>query len=212
MVLFLNAKIIAEIPEASGICFCESSKTLFVANDEGYIYEINKKGDILRKKFLGKHDLEGVTCDKNFLYFIDERNILLKISYNFELLEKIEIKDIKKSKKSGLEGITKYKNYFYVSQQKSKYIFLIDKNGKLIEKTYIGIKDISGIDIHNDILYIISDKNNILIKYNVKTKKIVKKVKLPKFAQEGIAITKNNLFFADDNGRILKLKMEKICN
>jgi uncharacterized protein YjiK len=212
MFLSLNAKTIANIPEASGICLCKQSNTLFVANDEGYIYELNKKGKVLRKKFLGKYDLEGVTCDKNFLYFIDERNVILKISYNFELLKKIKIKEIKKSKKSGLEGITKYRDGFYISKQDSKSIFLVNEDGKLIEKIYIGIKDISGLDVNKDILYIISDKSDVLLKYDIKNRKIIKKIKLPKFAQEGVAVGKKQLFFADDNGKILKFKMDKLCN
>jgi hypothetical protein len=38
-----NHKKIAEIPEASGVCYMEKSNSFFVANDEGKIYEINKK-------------------------------------------------------------------------------------------------------------------------------------------------------------------------
>ena len=62
--LNLNAKTIAKIPEASGIVYVKKTNSLFVANDEGTIYELTKKGKILRKKFLGKYDLEGITYDK----------------------------------------------------------------------------------------------------------------------------------------------------
>jgi hypothetical protein len=36
-------KKIAEIPEASGICFIESSNTFLVVNDEGILYEMDSK-------------------------------------------------------------------------------------------------------------------------------------------------------------------------
>ncbi len=50
--IFANIKIIAKIPEASGISYSKSSNTLFVVNDEGTIYELSTKGKILRKKSL----------------------------------------------------------------------------------------------------------------------------------------------------------------
>ena len=61
----LNAKVIAKIPEASGICFIKKSNTLIVSNDEGWLYELKTNGKILRKKYLGKYDLEGVAYDKS---------------------------------------------------------------------------------------------------------------------------------------------------
>ena len=212
MFLSLNAKVLSKIPEASGICLSPKTNTLFIANDEGYIYELSKKGKILRKKFLGKYDLEGVTSDKNYLYFLDERNIILKLSYNFKILKKIKITDIKKNKKHGLEGITKYKQGFLVSKQSSKSIFYINEKGKLLKKFKIGFKDIAGLYIYKDILYIVSDRNNLLLKYNLKNQHIIQKYNLPKFAQEGIVVTKKHIFFADDNGRVLKSKIGEICN
>ena len=206
MIGFLNAKVIAKIPEASGISISPKTNTLFVANDEGSIYEIDKKGKILRKKFLGKYDLEGVTCGKKFLYFLDEQNMILKLSYEFKIIKKTKIKDIKKDKKHGLEGITKYKNGFLISKQSSKSLFFVDKKGKVIKKFHIGFKDIAGLDVKGDILYIVSDRNDVLIEYDIKKEKIIKQTKLPKFAQEGIAVGKNNFFFADDNGRVLKVR------
>ena len=72
---------LVHIPEASGICYAKNTNSLFVANDEGKVFEISTEGKILRKKQLGKYDLEGVTCDekKGKLYFAVEGddNILI---------------------------------------------------------------------------------------------------------------------------------------
>ena len=60
-------------------------------------------------------------------------------------------------------------------------------------------------------LYMLSDKKNLLIKYDLKNNKTIKKIKLPKFAQEGICFDdKKNIYIADDDGRILKYKAKKI--
>ncbi len=57
----------------------------------------------------------------------------------------------------------------------------------------------------------ISDKKNLLIKYDIKNKKTIKKIKLKKSAQEGICFDeKDNIYIADDNGRVLKYKAKKL--
>lgn len=48
--LFAKEKVIAKIPEASGIVYSEKSNTLFVVNDEGTIYEVSLRGKIKREK------------------------------------------------------------------------------------------------------------------------------------------------------------------
>ncbi len=70
--LFSKEKEIANIPEASGICYSKTSDTLFVVNDEGRVYEITTKGKILREKRIGKYDLEAID--------IDEKNSLLLLA------------------------------------------------------------------------------------------------------------------------------------
>ncbi|PLY04347.1 MAG: hypothetical protein C0625_16865 [Arcobacter sp.] len=68
--IFAKEKVIAKIPEASGITYSKKSNSLFVVNDEGSIYELSLDGRILREKKLGKYDLEGITID-------DENDLLL---------------------------------------------------------------------------------------------------------------------------------------
>jgi hypothetical protein len=64
-----EGKVIAKIPEASGISYCSSDDTLVVANDEGTYYKITPKGKILQKTKLGEYDLEGVVCEDTRLIF-----------------------------------------------------------------------------------------------------------------------------------------------
>jgi len=237
-VLNLNAKTIAKIPEASGITYVSKSNSLFVVNDEGTIYELSKKGKILRKKYLGKYDLEGVTYDKQndkLLLAVegDESIIVLnRSSLDFEKEIKIKrkfkkLKLLKKSKKAGIEAIAIAENGdIYLSNQSritynkklkvnASVVFKIDslgkKKAKIIEVFNHGYIDIAGLTFHNGYLYMISDKKNLLIKYDIKNNKTIKKIKLPKSAQEGICFDdKNNIYIADDNGRVLKYKKDKL--
>jgi len=237
-VLNLNAKTIAKIPEASGIAYVQKSNSLFVANDEGTIYEITKKGKIVRKRFLGKYDLEGITYDKTndklLLAVEGDESILVlnRSSLDFEKEIKIKrkykkLKLLKKSKKAGIEAIAMDDNGdIYLSNQSritynkklkvnASVVFKIGsqkKNkAKIIEVFNHGYIDIAGLTFHDGYLYMTSDKKNLLIKYDIKNNKTVKKIKLPKSAQEGICFDdNNNIYIADDNGRILKYKANKL--
>ena len=225
MLSTINAKVIAKIPEASGICYIQDLKQLIVVNDEGWIYRLTKKGKILEKKLLGKYDLEGITFDETSqkLYLAcEKKNSILVLNINtFKILQKIKIKKkykdisiLKKSTNSGIEAIAIKDSEIYLSNQ-SSVIFKIGKfknnKTKIIEIYNHGYVDIAGLTFHNNYLYMTSDKKNLLIKYDIKTNKTIKKIKLPKSAQEGICFDENNnIYIADDNGRILKYKAKKL--
>ena len=220
--------VIANVPEASGICYSKYSNTLFVANDEGRVYELSREGKILRKKRLGDYDLEGVACDnkKAQLYFAVEGsdNILVVKQKTLKVIKKININReykgrilLVKDKKRGLEGITMDNKYFYLSNQSErKYprkdpsvIVKIDR----ITKKKANIKgmidhkqlDIAGLAMHQGYLYMVSDTDNKLIQYDIRRDKVVSIKKLPDFAQEGVTFDDQGyIYFADDNGRVLK--------
>ncbi len=220
--------VIANVPEASGICYSKHSDTLFVANDEGRIYELSREGKILRKKRLGDYDLEGVACDekKAQLYFAVEGsdNILVVKQKTFKVIKKININReykgrtlLVKDKKRGLEGITMDDKYFYLSNQSErKYprkdpsvIVKIDRKVKKKSdiKDMIDHKqlDVAGLEMHNGYLYMVSDTDNKLIKYDIRRDKVVWVKALPDFAQEGVTFDDQGyIYFADDNGRVLK--------
>ncbi|NVJ54521.1 MAG: SdiA-regulated domain-containing protein [Campylobacteraceae bacterium] len=231
--LFAKEKVIAKIPEASGIVYSEKSNTLFVVNDEGTIYELSLKGKIKREKKLGDYDLEGIAIDekKNILLLANEENdeIILLNKKDFSLIKKIKIKGsykgnkVLKKGKNGIEGITLYKDKIYASNQSNKpypkedssvVIILDNKSKKKLKIKDIidhGYKDIAGLCFYKDFLYLVSDDANLLIKYDINSKKTIKEYKLSKkYAQEGITFDKKgNLYIADDKGKILKLKIDE---
>ncbi len=220
--------VIANVPEASGICYSQYSDTLFVANDEGKVYELSPEGKILRKKRLGDYDLEGVACDdkKAQLYFAVEGSddILVVKQKRLKVIKKININReykgttlLVKDKKRGIEGITMDDKYFYLSNQSErKYprsdpsvIVKIDRfSGKKADiKGMIDHKqfDIAGLAMHNGYLYMVSDTDNKLIKYDIQRDKVISVKELPDFAQEGVTFDDQGyIYFADDNGRVLR--------
>lgn len=231
--LFAKEEVIAKIPEASGVVYSKTSNSLFVVNDEGTVYELSLKGEILRKAKIGKYDLEAISIDekREILLLANEKEdeiILIKKS-DFSIIKHSKIKGkYKKNKiikkgKNGIEGLTLYKNRIYASNQSNKpypkedssVIVILDynevlnkKKAKIIDIIDHGYKDIAGLCFYEDFLYMLSDKQNLLIKYDINRKKVIKEYKLSKkYAQEGITFDKDGtLYIADDKGKILKLK------
>jgi len=221
-----DLKVIATIPEASGICFSKNTNTLFVANDEGIVYEISKEGNIIRKKIFSNYDLEGVACTKNKLYLAVEGNdnILVLKKDTLEIIKEIDISRthgginiLKKDKSHGLEGIAIFNSKIYLSNQSydmyptedSSVILTVDlysnKKRNIIDILNHTYTDIAGLTFRNNELYMLSDSEDLLI--NLYT---LKEYKLPNFAQEGIAFdNQNNIYFADDDGRVLKGKFNE---
>jgi uncharacterized protein YjiK len=224
---FGYADKIVDIPEASGIDYCSSSDTLVVANDEGWYYEITTDGKIVSKTRVKKYDLEGVVCgDDHFLFAVEDKG-LLKVNRATKKMKLIAIeqkyngKKIKLlDKKSGIEGIAKVDDIYYLSKQskKRKKSFIVaikikNAKAKIVDVIKHKIADTAGLTYHQGSLYMVSDKGNILIEYNLDKQKIVSKTKLSKSHQEGITFdTKGFFYIADDGGSILKYSKELLSN
>jgi uncharacterized protein YjiK len=218
-----NPHKIASISEASGISYCKDSKTLFVVGDEGDLYEILEDGKILRQKHLGDFDLEGVVCKKDSLFLAQENGKILKVDRKTFRIKELKIggKEFKFSKKNGIEGIASLddKKFILAIQSKkkknAKFLIIKIKNDRAkIEKILNSqIIDSAGLDFKDNILFVVSDKKDKLYTFDLTSKRILKKFKLPKFAQEGVALDGNgNIFFADDDGGVFKYKTKEILS
>ncbi|MEA2048707.1 MAG: SdiA-regulated domain-containing protein [Campylobacterota bacterium] len=215
-----NTHTIANIPEASGIDYCANTQTLMVANDEGSFYEISSNGDTIQKYKLGKYDLEGVVCHENEVVFAVEEGALLFVSRDTRETRELKLKGkkFKLSKKSGIEGLAYHDGLYYMSVQakeKKDAKILVVKAGKNFVKVKDviehGIVDAAGLYYRDGKLYIVSDKKDKLYVYSLKKGKVIKKLKLDKFAQEGITFdTEGYVYFADDDGSVKKYTLKEL--
>ncbi len=216
-----KGEVIANIPEASGISYCKNSDTLIVVNDEGRYYEISKKGKVLHKVKLGKYDLEGVVCEDNKLIFALENKGVLVVDKKSGKKKKIALDTMYQGKKvplfdkkEGVEGIAKVDNLLYLAKQSKKkkesFIAVFRMKpypSRMVDMIEHHIVDTAGLTFHEGYLYMVSDKKDLLIKYDVEKKKQIKKIKLKEGAWEGIAFdNKGNVYLADDDGRVVKYK------
>jgi len=201
---------------------------LYVVSDEGMLYTLTTDGVIKRRKKLGDYDFEGVACDSRrgrlILAIEGDDDLLIVDRTDFTPLKRITVKRRFQKRKilakggNGLEGITLAPNgtLYLANQSNHKYphadpsvIVTLPyphaKKGVITGVIDIQKIDLAGLDWHRGRLYIVSDKKDRLYRYNPKSRKIDLERKLPKFAQEGVAFdTKGNLYFSDDDGRVLK--------
>ena len=220
-----KGKTIAKIDEASGVGYCKDTKSFIIANDEGTYYEISKKGRTLRKEKLGNYDLEGVVCEGDKLFFaVEDKGILIidrakgtkkEITLNTSYKgKKVKIFN----KKAGIEGIAKDGNLIYLAKQskKSKESFIVVVKlepypSRIVDILQHHIKDTAGLTIYKNNLYMVSDKKDLLIKYNLKKRKITKKIELEEGSWEGIDFdNKGDIYLADDDGRVVKFKHKEL--
>ncbi len=210
---------IAKIPEASGISYCKDSDTLIVANDEGRYYEIDREGNILNKKKVGKYDLEGVVCtDEDYIFVIEKKGLLFVNKKNGKK-KKVTVDAAYRNKKlslfdkkHGVEGIAKNGDTLYLAKQAKKkhdsFVAVVhfDRyHTKIIDLIKHKISDTAGLTFHNGYLYMVSDKKDLLVQYDLEKEKVTYKIKLPKAALEGIAFDgKGFVYIADDDGYVLK--------
>ncbi len=220
-----SSKTISKIDEASGVGYCSQTKSFIIANDEGTYYEIDKKGKIIHQENLGKYDLEGVVCDGDRLLFaVEDKGILIidrvkgtkqEININTEYKGK-KLKLF--NKKAGIEGIAKDGNLIYLAKQskKSKESFIVVVKlepypSRIVDILQHHIKDTAGLTIYKNNLYMVSDKKDLLIKYNLKKRKITKKIELEEGSWEGIDFdNKGDIYLADDDGRVVKFKHKEL--
>jgi uncharacterized protein YjiK len=212
---------IADIPEASGISYCQESDTLVVANDEGTFYELSTSGAILSEHKLGYYDLEGVVCEKEHFVFAVEKGELLVVTRSKSKIKHLKVKGqgFKLTKKASIEGIAKVGKFYYLSIQEKKrkenakilVVKLGANHAKVVKVINSNIIDSAGMEYHDKKLYIVSDKKDKLYVYNLKKQQIKKKIKLPKFAQEGVTFDKSgNVYFADDDGAVMKYSKKEL--
>jgi uncharacterized protein YjiK len=220
-----RGEVIAQIPEASGISYCSRDDTLIVANDEGRYYRLTTNGKIIQEKKLGSYDLEGVVCEEGQIFFaLEDKGVLLidiqtgkkqKIAPDTQYLgKKLSLFD----KKSGVEGIAKAGKTLYLAKQSNKkkrsfvaVVSIASSPPRIIDVIKHQLADTAGLAYHKGYLYMVSDKEDLLVKYDLHKKKREQEVKLGKGAWEGIAFdTKGNVYLADDNGRVVKYKKKKL--
>lgn len=212
--------ILNSVAEPSGITYNPQTELIYIVGDEGYIYECNSSGEVLRSQYLGSFDLEGITynIDNNNLYCLEEKSPRL-LEVDIKTLSIITIFSLKSIVKRGtkqFESITYSPKdqihpgqFFIGSSIKSSKSGLItslvlkNKNVYKANEYKLPLWDIAGLSYSNNTLLMVSDNKDILATLNL-TSSEYKAYDISGSNQEGIAtLGDSKILILDEVNKIL---------
>ena len=175
----------------SDVCMSEGGNSLYIVGDDGYLYETDLVGKVLRSSKRVGWDYEGVCQDEKFIYVADERG------RRVTLFDKVTFEPVKTfpvqyggAMNYGFESITyneTKKCFVMVSEKNPALLYEFDEKFQpfnQIEMNEIG--EVSSARYYKGFLYLLSDEKMTVYKLNPITYSIISKVKVPVNNPEGL--------------------------
>lgn len=203
-------KIYIDIPEPSDLCIHPNAKSLFIVSDNGFLYETDLEGKIIRKADYKGLDCEGVYADEKNVYVAEEFSRKIRV-FDIETLtnHKTVYLEYNGGRNSGYEAVTfnKAKNRFVLLTEKNPiYLFELDENLQKVNEFNLSkiSRDISAATYHNDHLWLLGDEDMTVYKLNPKTYEVLSSWKIPVVNPEGLTFDQNgNMLILSDDMQLL---------
>jgi uncharacterized protein YjiK len=201
---------VIDIPEPSDICMHPNQKSFFIVSDDGYLFETDLKGDVIRKSTYRGLDSEAVHADENYVYVVEEftRKIIVLDIKNLETVRTVHHPYAGGRNKS-YEAFTfnKAKEVFVLLTEKEPiYLFELDKNLNKINEINMNhiARDISAATYFENHLWLLSDEDRTVFKLNPTTYEVINKWIVPVVNPEGITFQENGtmIIISDDMERM----------
>jgi uncharacterized protein YjiK len=201
--------ITTQVKEPSDIAihpFKENS--FFMVSDNGFVYEINQNGDIVKESLFRGIDTEAVFAKDSVVYVIEEfgRKInQLKID-NLEPFQKNTIQ-FGGGRNKGFESFTyneSKKKFVVITEKDPILLFELDEKMTVVNEIDLSkiARDISASTFYNNKIWLLSDEDRTLFQLDSLTYKVENKWLLPIINPEGIAFTKDNQFIVVSDDRM----------
>jgi len=200
------------VPEPSGLDLTYEEDGFWTVSDEtSTIYKLDADGNVVKTLKIEGIDFEGITViDDTTLAIVLERErevVVLDTSGNEINRAKLPFEG---EANSGLEGITYNPNngHFYILNEKKPSLLIeLNNNFEVLNVDTLNFaKDVSGIylDVENNVLWMLSDENQIIIKTDLRGN-LIEKVSISIVQPEGITIDKKGkrLYVVSDNRETL---------
>ena len=205
------------ISEPSDICLNQTKDGFYIVSDDGLLFETDLEGKVKRKAVFHGFDFEGVFADQNGVYVMDERT---RIVHTFSLSDlalkrSVEIPYIG-GRNKGFESLTwnASKNQFLAFTEKDPtWIFELDQNFSVLNKQKLkGPSDISAAAFSKGKLFILSDEDHAIFRYNPETMEKEKKFKLDIINPEGLTFGPDGSLYvvSDDLGMLYRFESKPL--
>lgn len=169
--LVIDAQYSLAIPEPSDICYAAASNTYYVVSDNGFLYETDAKGAILRKADYTGYDFEAVYVEGDKIFVSEERTRLV-LEFDRLTLKKTHTYTIPDNgaRNKGVESLTflPSKNAFLaITEKEPKKMMEFTKEWTMSNTTtFQGVSDISAATYYNGALYLLSDEEHCVLRLN----------------------------------------------
>ena len=194
------------VGEPSDLGFSPDGKTMFIASDQGFLYETDLEGKVIRKADYEIIDCEGIFVDDKYVYVAEETTRKVKL---FDIktlkLERTVYLPYAGARNKGYEGLTfnKTRNRFAIVTEKDPiYIFELDLDLRVVNEINVSqmARDISSISYHDNFIWMLSDEDRTVFKVNPNTYEVIAKWIVPIPNPEGLAFDAdgNMLIQSDD--------------
>jgi len=209
---FEHFRSLNKIPEPSDIVYDKESNHFFIVSDHGILFECDLSGNIIRKAPEEGLDFEGVEVKDSFVYVSDEtpRKVYKYRKSDLSLVKTYQVSwggALNRAFESITYNYTK-KCFLLVSQEPVS-IIEYDDNFKEIERyPFHGVRDMSGARWYKDKLYLLSNKDECIIKCDPATYAPIEYYKINVLNPEGLAFDAfdNVLITSDDLQRLYFFK------
>ncbi|TVR79012.1 MAG: hypothetical protein EA412_07210 [Chitinophagaceae bacterium] len=163
--------ILLSIPEPSGITMNLTNDGFFIVSDDGYLYETNLRGDIIRKSSFTGIDFEAVYVDSNFVYVVEESNRRIRFFDHENLsLQRTVYVPYSGGRNKGFESFTynhAKSKWILITEKDPIVIFELNHDFQVTNKVIIQLaRDISDATWYDDSLWLLSDEDRKIIKVN----------------------------------------------
>jgi uncharacterized protein YjiK len=194
-----------QVQEPSDLIYSPISQTFFVASDNGYLAEIDKKGNLLQKSEVFGIDFEGICLHNNQIIAVDETpRMFYRLERDFSVIHQKRI-NYSGGRNKGFESIAFHplkKTFLTATEKDPSILFELDTLFNVLgeKRLPFRIGDISALAYHENFLWILSDEDRTLYKCHIENFSLQKSFLLPIINPEGLAFDeKGDLYICSDD-------------
>jgi uncharacterized protein YjiK len=211
-----NKSFTTAVPEPSDACLSANEQSLFVVSDDGFLFETDLEGKILKKSNIVGIDFEAICLANGLLYISDEsaRKIYcvnpsdLTINKTFNL-------SYSAGRNSGFEAIAfnEAKKLFYLVSEKSPIVIRVynEQFQQVNEINFDTTTDISSAYFYQNNLWLLSDEEHVIMQLD-ENYKVVKQYDLKILNPEGFFFNKQGdlTVISDDMAKLYQFEATQL--
>ena len=193
-------KINILVPEPSDLTHSVDGKSLFMVSDNGYLFETDLEGTILRKADYKGLDDEAVYATKSHVYVVEEfTRKIRKFSLPDLIIESTAHLPYNGARNKAYEGFTynKAKDVFLLFVEKDPlYVFELNEKLEKVNEINLGdlARDISAATFYDNHLWLLSDEDRTIFKLDPNDYSLISKWEIPVINAEGLSFDSDGNF------------------